>query len=915
MPFSQVLGFKDAFSDSFARQVKFLKLSGFKPESSFSVMPSGDIISDADLDTFLCDRMFEEEFDFTVMDQSSVASTVVTHKSFQFKALKPRMIKTQTLNPESLGNEIAKMEDIGSFRQPLVSQMSIPLSGPGSPDHTNGNRSLSPDSKVFLGHQDYGTPVTASRFKNKPTIKLNQCPVEEAPDASAERCSLDSDFLVGKSPSRRSSASNEPSMMRGEDQLQLSVINPPESTETHKKKDAGTPTFSTTRNLGNFNFEDNTAQEEGARSISNDGMVDRFDANQSSEAIFRIKKLSSSESSTATKGILKRRSVRDSQPLPSVTDLYDPPKELKLNLKGDSSPIKIAESLVIDQYINHLAPASHTQIFLPIQRLSQATFQRRSDEDPMSKKGTDDKDVSDTSKFIQRKSETTEWDRDLPEDKIDIMNGKSRLQTQRRSETGYQSPRHGLDNELFQNDPAYKTLGNLGLGEAVKAQLARLSRAAALRSNGSARWSTSSKEGEKELHSNVERQALFKSSIHSDTQPNLNSPITPSRGLESINKLMKRLNFNKNYKTTKIIAATNDTAKLNDTNDQQNRTQDFLERSPGNKLIDIIEAAKIPRSGRVSEEPAVYKVSVSPDKVGHFVEPATNGDTLTKALGPTPTDKKLKGTMFSRNKEISQAVNGSSPTMVGANFLSSNTKKRIDMRMNSKGLPSFEARDMSNTIERSTEGDRRTSKSATRSKNVSIDRRLMQKPRPNLVSFISSTEAKKVGAIKHVHNDLQSPKVDWRTRIEGFINKGFKSAAENANIQLTSSEVYDDSETGKDNNKLDVLSNMSSPVTRDATLASPFQRSVKKILHSRTPLSGQAKEATVPYVMPPNSAARHSKREEVPAIKPRDKPSTMTSILRSSPLKTLLPIGTIKKKSPRLSEGLKKLLPNSIGHL
>lgn len=54
--------------------VRFSKL---RIESYYNTLPSGDIVSDSELDTFLCDEFFGEEFEFTVMDQSSVGGTTL----------------------------------------------------------------------------------------------------------------------------------------------------------------------------------------------------------------------------------------------------------------------------------------------------------------------------------------------------------------------------------------------------------------------------------------------------------------------------------------------------------------------------------------------------------------------------------------------------------------------------------------------------------------------------------------------------------------------------------------------------------------------------------------------------------------------------------------------------------------------
>ena len=74
LPLYQVLDYSDVFRDTiFKRQFDLEKTTSIKPLSYFNTLPSGDIISDADCDTFLCDQMFQEEFDFTVADDMSVS--------------------------------------------------------------------------------------------------------------------------------------------------------------------------------------------------------------------------------------------------------------------------------------------------------------------------------------------------------------------------------------------------------------------------------------------------------------------------------------------------------------------------------------------------------------------------------------------------------------------------------------------------------------------------------------------------------------------------------------------------------------------------------------------------------------------------------------------------------------------------
>lgn len=54
-----------------------MRNSKLRIESYYNTLPSGDIVSDSELDTFLCEEFFAEEFEFTIMDQSSVGGTTL----------------------------------------------------------------------------------------------------------------------------------------------------------------------------------------------------------------------------------------------------------------------------------------------------------------------------------------------------------------------------------------------------------------------------------------------------------------------------------------------------------------------------------------------------------------------------------------------------------------------------------------------------------------------------------------------------------------------------------------------------------------------------------------------------------------------------------------------------------------------
>ena len=75
IPFFQVLDYSDAFHDDlFKKQFDLTKNTRINPLSYFSGLPSGDLVSDGEFDTYLCEQMFQEEFEFTVADDTSVAA-------------------------------------------------------------------------------------------------------------------------------------------------------------------------------------------------------------------------------------------------------------------------------------------------------------------------------------------------------------------------------------------------------------------------------------------------------------------------------------------------------------------------------------------------------------------------------------------------------------------------------------------------------------------------------------------------------------------------------------------------------------------------------------------------------------------------------------------------------------------------
>ena len=78
IPFGQILNHKEAFFELvLKRQNALLRATGLKLFSHFGVLPSGEILSDGGLDNYLSEQMFDEEFEFTMADASSVGASTL----------------------------------------------------------------------------------------------------------------------------------------------------------------------------------------------------------------------------------------------------------------------------------------------------------------------------------------------------------------------------------------------------------------------------------------------------------------------------------------------------------------------------------------------------------------------------------------------------------------------------------------------------------------------------------------------------------------------------------------------------------------------------------------------------------------------------------------------------------------------
>ena len=81
VPFNQILNFKEGLNEVIKKQNFLVETAKLKPESYFSVLPSGNILNDIDFDDYFSHVLFEEEFEHTLWDRSSVGSTIRTENT------------------------------------------------------------------------------------------------------------------------------------------------------------------------------------------------------------------------------------------------------------------------------------------------------------------------------------------------------------------------------------------------------------------------------------------------------------------------------------------------------------------------------------------------------------------------------------------------------------------------------------------------------------------------------------------------------------------------------------------------------------------------------------------------------------------------------------------------------------------
>ena len=100
------------FRDSvFKKQLELDNETPIKPLSYFNTLPSGDIVSDAEFDTFLCDQMFQEDFEFTVADDMSIGKTTLRNSIGKRDGIQFNFLRIEKVQPSGQG----KLKKLNTF--------------------------------------------------------------------------------------------------------------------------------------------------------------------------------------------------------------------------------------------------------------------------------------------------------------------------------------------------------------------------------------------------------------------------------------------------------------------------------------------------------------------------------------------------------------------------------------------------------------------------------------------------------------------------------------------------------------------------------------------------------------------------------------------------------------------------------
>lgn len=180
------------------------------PQSYYSVMPSGNTVADHDLDEYLCAEMFEEEFDFTVMDQSSYANTIMAS---------PMTIGQSAMSPfkkKSLMNSLVSYKADTRFNNQSVASPAM-LQGMmfGSPQESRVHVGIGQESPEFQANTPLNFGKAHGSAKVNPRSHLNNIkPIINLLPIGMIEEELDQEFLPASVEIRESKDSLEESSLR-----------------------------------------------------------------------------------------------------------------------------------------------------------------------------------------------------------------------------------------------------------------------------------------------------------------------------------------------------------------------------------------------------------------------------------------------------------------------------------------------------------------------------------------------------------------------------------------------------------------------------------------------------------------------------------------------------------------------------
>src|SRR3990167_1739428 len=135
LKFSQILEYKQLLEVTMEKQLSFLNDTGVKLEAYYSTLPSGEILSDRQIEETLCSCLFEgEAYEPSLIDVSTPASSMMSSIASPMQTF-----SSMTKSPRSRG-----LKSVGAeFRSAIDSDKDQPVF-PGFQKHNPGRDKMSP---------------------------------------------------------------------------------------------------------------------------------------------------------------------------------------------------------------------------------------------------------------------------------------------------------------------------------------------------------------------------------------------------------------------------------------------------------------------------------------------------------------------------------------------------------------------------------------------------------------------------------------------------------------------------------------------------------------------------------------------------------------------------------------------------